>query len=177
MSFYQSAEKVVNEDLKAQNMKLYESRRRRSKVRNEDAHREGMQDGRQTEVKRRRIEDPGLQIRCCCLQSKICSMTKIFHLTKAFIPQISPKYLPHLSRIELSPCCSAVPSFKTRCPRPRLQTLQPQIQNSVSTIPAAVASAAVAAVVASFMMTARSRGGNRSNIDQKGCQALCHYCR
>jgi hypothetical protein len=54
--FRQSAEKVAREYLKAQNKKLRNGRRREHTVRNEDAYRDGIEDSKQIDVKRRRIE-------------------------------------------------------------------------------------------------------------------------
>lgn len=54
--FRQSAEKVATEYLKANNTKLRKGRRRDYMVRNEDAYRDGIEDSKQIDVKRRRIE-------------------------------------------------------------------------------------------------------------------------
>ena len=56
MQFRQSAEKVARGYLKAQNKKLRKGRRREHTVRNEEASREGIEDSKQIDVKRRRIE-------------------------------------------------------------------------------------------------------------------------
>ncbi|RMZ87741.1 hypothetical protein DV736_g5032, partial [Chaetothyriales sp. CBS 134916] len=55
--FRQSAGKVASEYLKAQNKKLYKSRSREKKVRDYDAYRQGVEDSKQIDVKRRRITD------------------------------------------------------------------------------------------------------------------------
>ncbi len=52
----QSAEKVARGYLKAQNNKLRKGRRREHTVGNKDASREGIEDSKQIDVKRRRIE-------------------------------------------------------------------------------------------------------------------------
>ncbi|KIW92597.1 uncharacterized protein Z519_06444 [Cladophialophora bantiana CBS 173.52] len=54
--FRQSAEKVAEEYLKAQKTKLSKGRRRERRVRDYCAYREGIEDSKQIDVKRRRIE-------------------------------------------------------------------------------------------------------------------------
>jgi hypothetical protein len=49
-------EKVASEYLKAQNRKLRKGRRREYTIRNEDAYQEGIEDSKQIDVERRRIE-------------------------------------------------------------------------------------------------------------------------
>ena len=55
--FDESAEKVAEEHLKAQNMKLYKDENRNGKVRYCNGYQEGKEDSKNIDVKRRRIED------------------------------------------------------------------------------------------------------------------------
>lgn len=54
--FRQSAEKVATEYLKAQNRKLHKGRRREYTIRNKGAYRDGVEDSKKIDVKRRRIQ-------------------------------------------------------------------------------------------------------------------------
>ena len=55
--FRQSAEKVASEYLKAQNVKMKAGRKRKRTIRNSAVYREGMEDSRKIDVRRRRIEE------------------------------------------------------------------------------------------------------------------------
>lgn len=48
----------MDEYLKAHNVKVRSSQRRATMVRNQDAYQEGIEDSKQTNVKRRRVEGP-----------------------------------------------------------------------------------------------------------------------